>query len=120
MMRYICKACIKEVNSIHKDRLDFLFDYDSYHDDCPGLYDEDGKYICEYTEERGHIDCVSDRNEWRGKTLTKIASRNGHIECLIYAHKNGCKLHRSCAAIAAENRHFECLIYAYKNGCKLD
>ena len=58
------------------------------------------------------------------------AAQNGHLECLQYAHENGCHWDRSwdsstlswvdvCSTAAAEG-HLECLKYAHEKGCPWD
>jgi hypothetical protein len=48
------------------------------------------------------------------------AAKNGHLECLVYAHTNGCPWDELTCAKAAENGHLECLVYAHENGCPWD
>ena len=45
------------------------------------------------------------------------AAQYGHLECLKYAHENGCPWHEKTCAGAAFNGEFECLKYAHENGC---
>ena len=78
--------------------------------------------------------------KWNLYTCIYAAS-NGHLDCLKYAHENGCPFlldinicdsdvnnfiyrddifyDNSCLA-AAENGHLDCLIYAHESGCPLD
>jgi hypothetical protein len=51
---------------------------------------------------------------------TMTAAKNGHLECLIYAHENGCPWSVWTCANAAGNGHLDCLIYAHENGCPWD
>ena len=44
---------------------------------------------------------------------TADAAKNGHLECLVYAHENGCPWNEKTCEYAAENGHLECLVYAY-------
>ena len=39
---------------------------------------------------------------------------NGHLECLKYAHENGCPL-SEILLCAADDGHLECLKYAHEN-----
>jgi hypothetical protein len=48
------------------------------------------------------------------------AAKNGHFDCLKYAHENGCKWDEWTCKYAAGNGHFDCLKYAHENGCSLD
>ena len=54
----------------------------------------------------------------KGLVLTGVrAAKNGHLECLKYAHENGCPWDGETCSEAAENGHLECLKYARENGC---
>jgi hypothetical protein len=44
----------------------------------------------------------------------------GYLNCLKYAHNNGCKWNSNACASAALNGHFFCLKYAHENGCSWD
>ncbi len=48
---------------------------------------------------------------------TLQAAKNGHLECLKYAHENGCPWDRMviCATVVANNIHT--FKYLYENGC---
>ena len=56
------------------------------------------------------------------------AASRGHIECLKYAHENGCPWNEDTSFWAAFNREGsgyngqfeECLVYLYDNGCPGD
>jgi len=41
-----------------------------------------------------------------------------HLECLKYAHENGCEWDAGVTLKASSNGHFECLKYAHENGCE--
>jgi len=41
----------------------------------------------------------------------------GNLNCLKYAHENGCPWNENTCCSAAENGHLECLKYAHENGC---
>ena len=43
------------------------------------------------------------------------AAKNGHLECLKYAHENGCPWDGETCSNAAKNGHLECLKYAHEN-----
>ena len=53
--------------------------------------------------------------EWNKYTCDN-AAKNGHLECLEYAHKNGYPLGED----AAMNGHLDCLQYAHENGFPWD
>ena len=50
-------------------------------------------------------------------TICVWAASNGHLECLKYAHENGCCWDEDTCYKAAYNGHLECLKYAHENGC---
>ena len=54
------------------------------------------------------------------KMTCSKAAQNGHLECLKYAHENGCPWNEMTCSKAAENGHLECLKYAHENGCPWD
>ncbi len=49
--------------------------------------------------------------------VCKYAAKNGHLECLKYAHLNGCSWNEDTCLEAAKNGHLECLKYAHENHC---
>lgn len=51
------------------------------------------------------------------KGITTHNAKNGHLECLKYAHENGCPWSYETTKYAAENGHLDCLIYALENKC---
>jgi len=51
---------------------------------------------------------------------TLFAAYNGHLDCLKYAHENGCPWDQSTTAYAALSDHLNCLKYAHENGCSWD
>ena len=48
------------------------------------------------------------------------AAENGHLDCLKYAHENGCEWNVWTTLKAAYNGHLDCLRYAIENGCPYD
>ena len=42
---------------------------------------------------------------------------NGHLNCLQYAHENGCDWDDRTTEAAATNGHLDCLQYARDNDC---
>jgi hypothetical protein len=44
----------------------------------------------------------------------------GYLDCLKYAHENGCPWNEYTCMRAAKGGHLHCLIYLYENGCPLD
>ena len=51
------------------------------------------------------------------ETLCNSAAESGHLECLKYAHENGCHWTYFTCIKAVSNRHFNCFKYAHENGC---
>ena len=68
----------------------------------------------------GYLNCMRYAHEngcnWNEDTCSN-AARNGHLECLKYAHENGCNWNDRTCSYAAKNGHLECLKYAHENGC---
>lgn len=54
------------------------------------------------------------------KLTTRSAALNGHLNCLKYAHENGCPWDIETTKYAVMGGHLDCLIYAHKNGCPWD
>ncbi len=40
--------------------------------------------------------------------------KNGHLDCLRYAHENGCRWITTTCIFAALNGHLDCLRYAHE------
>ena len=85
-------------------------------------------YVCSnFAEKKGLLKCLIYSHEshpgmeyvWDRNT-TFIACFNGHLECLQYAHENGCPWHPKTTYVAAFNGHLKCLQYAHENGCEWD
>ena len=58
------------------------------------------------------------RESWDASTCYSAAS-NGHIECLRYAHENGCPWDEQTCSDAVSNGHMDCAQYARDNGCPI-
>jgi hypothetical protein len=73
-----------------------------------------------YAARTGHLECLKYAHQ-NGCPLSKFlcydAARNGHLDCLKYAHENGCPWDEDLCSDTAENNHLECLKYAHENGC---
>ncbi len=68
----------------------------------------------------GHLDCLKYAHEngcfWDIKTTLYAVVYGGRLDCLKYAHENGCPWHPYATAAAAEG-YLDCLKYAHENGC---
>ena len=86
---------------------------------CPWI----GEQICSESAFNGHLDCLKYAHEngckWDENTCIN-AAKNGHLECLKYAHENGCLWNEGICYYAANYGHLECLKYAHENGCPWD
>lgn len=50
-----------------------------------------------------------------------VFASNGHLECLEFAHENGCPWNEyTCLFAAARKGNLECLKYAYQNYCPIN
>lgn len=58
-------------------------------------------------------------SEGNFKNCTATAALNGHLDCLRYAHENGCEWHQKTLLNAVLNGHLDCLRYAIENGCNV-
>jgi choline dehydrogenase-like flavoprotein len=76
---------------------------------------------CSHAAEKGHLECLKYAHEngckWDNYTCSRSAE-HGNLECLKYAHENGCEWDDDTCTYAARNGHLECLKYAHENGCK--
>jgi hypothetical protein len=46
-----------------------------------------------------------------------MAAKSGHLDCLKYAHENGCPWDADTCYYAESYRQEHCLMYALENGC---
>jgi hypothetical protein len=71
----------------------------------------------------GFLNCMVYAHEngcsWNEDTCS-YAALNGHLDCLEYAHENGCPWDEWTCSEAALGGHLDCLIFAHKNGCPWD
>jgi len=51
------------------------------------------------------------------KKVCEEASKNGHLECLKYAHENGCPWDAFTVEAGIINGKSECVNYAIEKGC---
>jgi hypothetical protein len=70
---------------------------------------------------RGHIECLKYAHEngcgWDTLTCSK-AAQGGHLDCMKYAHENGCEWDTETCEDAAFKGHLECSKYARENGVR--
>ena len=57
--------------------------------------------------------------EWDDWICTS-AAENGRLECLKYAHENGCPWDKDACKAAVASGHLDCLIYLHEEGCPWD
>jgi len=80
---------------------------------------------CYFAEEHGLIEQMKYNWFSGGRSLDNssnscyFAARAGHLECLKFGKKLGCKFDNSITAIAAQYGHLDCLKWAHENGCPL-
>ena len=95
---------------------------DNYQDEATIFYDIEQRRLkllmesmklCKFVDPNCQICKIN------GEYSTIIAARNGHLECLKYAHENGCPWDKFTCADAARNGHLECLKYAHENDCPM-
>ncbi len=70
----------------------------------------------------GQLECLKYAHvngcEWlEEESICSFAAKNGHLNCLKYAHENGCTWDKSTCNNATRNGHLECLKYTCENGC---
>lgn len=49
--------------------------------------------------------------------FTLLIAKDGNVECLKYAHENGCSWDHLTCTYAAFHGHLDCLKYAHEHGC---
>ena len=80
--------------------------------------------ICASLAKNGYLECLKYAHEngcsWLGDFEYRYAAEYGHLDCLRYAHENGCHWNEYTCIKAAQNGHLDCLKYAYENGCEWD
>jgi len=65
------------------------------------------------------LDCIKYAHEngcqWNEGVLIS-AAKYGHLDILKYAHENGCELKDIVSCAAALSKNYDCLIYTLENG----
>lgn len=51
------------------------------------------------------------------ESFINYAAAYGHLDCLMFLHKNGCKWDCNTIVSAAQNNQLACLKYMHENGC---
>jgi hypothetical protein len=70
--------------------------------------------------ENGRLECLKYAHEngcWWDMWTCRIAAKRGQLDCLKYLHENGCEWNEGTCNAAVWNGHLECLKYAHENGC---
>ena len=69
------------------------------------------------------IDCLKYAHEngcpWN-EEICMFAALHNYLDCLRYAHENGCPWNEQVCAYAALHNSLDCLRYAHENGCPWD
>ena len=52
-----------------------------------------------------------------GSNTCYVTTRNGYLDCLQFAHENGCPWTAMTCATAAYGGHLECLQYTHEPSC---
>ena len=80
------------------------------------------KRTCEIAAAYGNLDCLIYAHEngcpWDEKTC-EIAASRGSLNCLKYAFKNKFSQNKKTCQSAATNEQLDCFKYAFKNGCPI-
>lgn len=77
-------------------------------------------FVTLHAAANNHLDCMkfAHKNGCKLENFTtKYAVRYGSIECLKYINENECPWDDETTLFAAKYGHLECLKYAYENGC---
>ena len=76
--------------------------------------------ICAYAAAYGHLECLiwarKNGYPWDEYTCSD-AAKYGHLDCLMWARKNGCPWDEGTCKWATWQGHLDCLIWARKNKC---
>lgn len=77
--------------------------------------------VCHTAAAKGHLNCLRWAHE-NGCTIgnSYSAAKNGHLDCLRYCIENTNIRDLLTTAYAAENGHLDCLRFAFENGCRLN
>ena len=92
------------------------------HLDC--IVTTDNHRLCTRSSIYGYLSLLKYSANHKGfqwdQFTTCYAAEYGNLDCLIYAHKNGCKFTKNATYFAAINGHLDCLKYLTENGYYFD
>ncbi len=79
------------------------------------------KNTAAFAARNGHLkalQCLRNHDStWGNVTIAHEAVCGGHVDCLQYAHLNGCVWDESVTEAAAQNNKLSCLQYLHEQGC---
>ncbi|VVC38285.1 Ankyrin repeat-containing domain,Reverse transcriptase domain [Cinara cedri] len=79
--------------------------------------------LCTIASKHGHLDCLIYAHnlefKWNTETCNNAAI-NGHFDMLVYAHEHGCQWNIKTCERAAKYGHLDILKYAHEHGCPWD
>ncbi len=115
--------CSRIAGNGHLDMLKFIHYYykHNYTKEMKADFDLWDYNTCVEAATYGHLDCLKYAHE-NGCPMTfwricDVAACGGHLKCLKYAHENGCNWKIQVTSNAALNDNLECLRYAHEHGC---
>jgi len=77
-----------------------------------------------FAARKGHLEALqclrSLDSAWGDVVIAQEAARGGHLNCLQYAHVNGCVWDKSVTEAAAQHNKLSCLQYLHEQGCPWD
>ena len=91
---------------------------DKGHLGCLNKLDKDLEENYLIALEKGHLHVFKwliEKNYKFKNIVINVFAKNGNLECLKYAHENGCEWDKEKCCDAVRNRHLECLKYIQEN-----
>jgi hypothetical protein len=67
-----------------------------------------------------HFSCLKSLFDGNDKKICDYAAINGYLECLKYAHENGCEWTQQTCKYAYETGSYNCVKYMLDNGCNVN
>jgi len=85
-------------------------------------YVDDVSDVCAMASFNGHLDCLQQAHvagiQWDWRTI-EVACRSGNIECVMYAHRNGCEIGGYVSGLSAAcGGNLEVMEYCWSNNFK--